>query len=360
MLATNLSKVLYFWYQNEGAEYMENIIYYNIKDEPFGIYGLYNPKEEDVFKRMPDDVAKATSKDVEFHAKETAGGRIRFTTDSPYVAIKAEMPYVANFPHMPVTGTSGFDLYVHEGGKDVYKGTFMPPSDMKNGYESVIHFSDRKTRNITIHFPLYNHVNKVFAGLQKGSFLGSGHRYKYEKPIVYYGSSITQGGCASRPGNCYTNIISATLDCDHINLGFSGSAKAEDPIAEYIASLDFAIFVYDYDHNAPTCEYLEATHERMFLRIREKQPNKPIILMSRPDFDASKESSILRRNIIRKTYTNALARGDKNTYFIDGEKLFMEKYRDACTVDNCHPNDAGFVRMAEVVSSVVEMLLHQF
>ena len=92
---------------------------------------------------MPDDVAKATSKDVEFTPGNT-GGRIRFTTDSPYVTIRAEYLYVTNFPHMPVTGTSGLTFMFMKVQKDVYKGTFMPPSDMKNGYESVIHFSDRK------------------------------------------------------------------------------------------------------------------------------------------------------------------------------------------------------------------------
>ena len=100
MLATNLSKVLYFWYQNEGAEYMENIIYYNIKDEPFGIYGLYNPKEE-MFSRECLMMGKSHKQGCGIPRQGNSRWKNQIYNRPPYVAIKAEMPYVTNFPHMP-------------------------------------------------------------------------------------------------------------------------------------------------------------------------------------------------------------------------------------------------------------------
>lgn len=109
-------------------------------------------------------------------------------------------------------------------------------------------------------------------------------KYAVKKPVVYYGSSITQGACASRPGNCYESILSRRLDCDYINLGFSGSAKGEDAIVDYIIGLDMSVFVMDYDYNAPTPEHLEKTHSKMFKAIRAEHPTLPIIIMPRPKF----------------------------------------------------------------------------
>lgn len=336
---------------------VDNLCLYDIRFAPFDIYGLYKAKEESVFKRLPDDVAESTSHEVSVLARNTAGGRVRFTTDSSYIAIKAVMPNITHFPHMALAGTAGFDLYEDMGGKGIYKGTFMPPIEMTNGYESIIAFPNRALRSVTIHFPLYSDVSSLYIGLQSGATLDHGAKYAYEKPILYYGSSITQGGCASRPGNCYQNIISAKLNCDHINLGFSGSAKAENAIVSYMSTLDFSIFVSDYDHNAPSAEYLKSTHEKMFLKIRETHPVIPVIFISKPDFDADVKQNIIRRNVIYQTFMNALNCGDNNVFFIDGERLFKDDNRDVCTVDGCHPNDAGFVRMAEVIAHTIDQIL---
>ena len=336
---------------------LDDICLHDVRDDPFDLYGLYNAKSEEVFKRLPTDIAKATNDGVAFLATNTAGGRVRFTTDSAYIAIKAIMPSITHFSHMALSGTSGFDLYVDKGGQGIYRGTFMPPYDMVDGYESIMHFSNRNKKSVTIHFPLYNDVSTLCVGLQADAFVDHGAKYTYTKPVLYYGSSITQGGCASRPGNCYQNIISAKLDCDHINLGFSGSARGEDVIAKYMSTLDFSVFVCDYDHNAPSLEHLSATHEKLFLTIRENKPTAPVVFVSRPDFDNGIEQSILRRDIIYKTFMNAKSRGDQNVYFIDGERLFLNANRDACTVDGCHPNDAGFVRMAEVIGMTLERIL---
>jgi hypothetical protein len=182
--------------------------------------------------------------------------------------------------------------------------------------------------------------------------------YKYSKPILYYGSSITEGGCAYNINNGYNAIISQHLDVDYYNLGFSGSAKGELPVADFINTLDISIFVYDYDHNAPTIEHLESTHEPFFKRIREVHPNLPIIMMTRPAViygDHEKK----RREVVLKTYNNAIASGDKNVYFIDGESFFGDKDRHLCTADGIHPNDLGFYRMAECVEPVIKAILEQ-
>lgn len=337
----------------------EDIQFYDVRNEPFRGYGLYKFSEGTQFRRMPEDVAKETSEGVFALHTNTAGGRVRFKTNSKYIAIKSIMPDICNFPHMTLIGTSGFDLYENVNNSSNYVKSFMPPVGMKNGYESIIYFETNEMRDLTINFPLYNNLDSLYIGIQNSAVLERGGEYKYKKPVLYYGSSITQGGCASRPGNCYQNIISRKLDCDYINLGFSGGGRAEETIVNYMASLDISVFVCDYDHNAPTVEYLNQTHGKLYELFRNKQPYTPIIFVSKPDFKVSSEDDINRRSIIYQTYQNAVNRGDQNVYFIDGETLFGTENRDCCTVDSCHPNDLGFERMAVIIGSVLEKSLNK-
>ena len=186
-----------------------------------------------------------------------------------------------------------------------------------------------------------------------------GRTPRIEKPIVFYGSSITQGGCAAKVGSCYTTLLCRRLDAAQINLGFSGSGRGEENMARYIASLDMSAFVLDYDHNAPTVEHLEKTHEKFFNIVREAHPDLPIVMMSKPDFDSNREGNALRRNVIARTYAHALEKGDKNVWFINGESFFGNHDRELCTVDGCHPTSLGFVRMADVVEAVLRPVLYK-
>ncbi len=236
----------------------------------------------------------------------TAGGSVKFVTDSPYIAINVKMDGLGKMPHFALTGSIGFDLYVD----NYYAKTFVPPFDIKDGYEIIFELEKKERREITINFPLYSNVCELFIGLQDTAYVSEAEAYKNDKPIVYYGSSITQGGCASRPGMSYQAIVSRTFDYDYINLGFSGSAKAEDEMIEYIKNLDMSAFVYDYDHNAPSVEHLARTHEKMFKAIREKNPLLPVIMMSRPKHFLT-ENEKIRRSIIETTYLNAVSAGEK-------------------------------------------------
>lgn len=338
----------------------KDLVFLDVRQEPFKIYGVMpSDNEYDFYRRMPDDIAKATNDGVHGLNHHTAGGRVRFMTDSPRIAIHTKQSSLSRFNHMPFTGTSGFDLYYSENGEEnIYNGTFVPPLDMADGYESYRDFPNRSMRTVTINMPLYGGVNELFIGLKKDAVILPAPEYTHPTPIVYYGSSITQGGCASRPGNAYQSILSRELDADFINLGFSGSARGEQAIADYIAGLDMSIFVLDYDHNAPTSEHLEATHESFFKTVRAKHPEIPVVMISRPKLHL--DSDELRRlEIIRTTYKNALNAGDKNVYLIEGCEFFDEFSGESATVDNCHPNDFGFVCMAEHLNPLLEALLER-
>ncbi len=327
--------------KQETAIQKDDILFANAESVPFRTCGVYMG-DDGRYHRMPYEIAEKVNDGVRKLSTNTAGGRIRFVTDSTYVAVKAKLGWYWHMYHFPACGNYGFDVY---DGKE-YKGT-VRPADRPTEFEGIVNLGEGK-HEITINMPLYSDVNEVLVGLSEDAEISHAPLYKYEKPVVFYGSSITQGGCASRPGTCYQNFLCRSLDFNYINLGFSGSAKAEDTIIDYIAGLDMSVFVYDYDHNSPSVEHYAETHEKMFLAVREKHPEMPIILMSRPSADVK-----ARIEIITRTYENALARGDKNVYLIKGAKLNAK----GGTVDGCHPNDLGFYYMARDLEPTLKKCL---
>ena len=342
----------------------EGLKFYSIEEKPFKIYGVF--KENGKYIRMPERDAKAVSENVGILNYQTSGGRVRFITDSPYVAINIKMNDVGKASHFPLTGSAGLDLYVKENGKDIYRGTFIPPYDVDKSFEGVIEFKKtftsepiRAEREITINFPTYSGVDDLYIGLDGNSYVKEAPDYKYKKPIVYYGHSITQGGCVSRPGCTYPAMVSRRFDSDFLNLGFSGSAKGEVEIAEYIAGLDMEVFVYDYENNAPNPEHLRETHERMFKIIREKNPDLPIIIMTATPRLQTGGKLEERQEVIYATYKNAKDAGDENVYFVNGWDNFDE-CRDGVygsTVEGTHLSDLGFSYIAKSVGDMMEKIL---
>ena len=338
---------------------VEDVVFHTVRSDPFEVYGLYDYRHQPQFMRMPDEVARTVSPGVTELNYHTAGGRVRFCTDSPYIAIRAVMPGTCKMPHIPVLGSSGFDLYIDDPvtGRSRFVRPFMPPFDLQTGYDSIIHVGEKKLRYYTVNFPLYNPVTELYIGVADGSAIGGGVRYRPLEPILYYGSSITQGGCASRPGNCYQNIIARRLHIDYVNLGFSGNGCGEETIADYMASLPMCAFVSDFDHNASDADHLRRTHYRLYERIRAKHPEVPYIMISRPDFFYD-NTTAGRRDVIFESYRRARDAGDRRVYFIDGESFFRGQDEDMCTVDACHPNDLGFARMADVIGCELDRAIN--
>lgn len=337
-----------------------DLVWFDAKDAPFALYGVFYDEKEGRYRRVPSEVAEATSTGVVGLSRQTAGGRVRFRTDSPYIAIRAVMDNTSIMSHITLAGQSGFDIYrVLDDGVDTYYRTFIPPRGVSEGYSSG-HFTDGVYRDYTINFPLYDRVKELYIALKRTAHVSAPTPYAHEKPVLYYGSSITQGGCASRPGNAYQAIISRHLSVDHINLGFSGSAKGETAMAEYIASLPMSVFVMDYDHNAPTLEHLDNTFYPFYRIVREKNPTLPIVFVSAPDIlrdDTGCGRYTRSRDLIRSYFERARGEGDANVYFIDGAELFEGEEWDACTVDGTHPNDLGFYRMAMRIEKEIAPLV---
>ena len=326
-----------------------NIEYHNIKEEPFRVYGLLYDEQEGYIRLTKEFVdTKPTGQKLKGLYTMDAGGRVRFKTNSRYVAIKV----VFNNSHwvpvkMSETSSCGFDVSIkNKKGSFDHGATFENEKGNSKGFQSLVDLYNNETKDLVINFPIFGGVKELMVGVEKGSKIEKGSEYRNSKPVIFYGSSITHGAFASRPSCTYEMVLSNKYDIDHTNLGFSGSCRAEEDIMEYLSKLDMSAFVLDYDYNSESEEYLEVTHYRAYRIIRDAHPDIPIVLASRPNYDTYEYNGPRRRDIIKKTYDKAVEEGDKNIYFVDGKKCFKNFMKSGYTVDLSHPNDSGFRVMA--------------
>ena len=176
-------------------------------------------------------------------------------------------------PHMPATGVSGVDLYAKDkAGRWQFVGNGRPNAAIQHGF---LHAASPAS-NCLLYLPLYNGVKSVEIGIPKGRTISTpdAGRFERRKPIVFYGTSITQGGCASRPGMAATAIVGRQLDTPVINLGFSGSGKMEPEMADLLAELDPSVYVLDCLWNM-TPELVSTRVEPFVKKLRQAHPTRP-------------------------------------------------------------------------------------
>ncbi len=325
--------------------------FYPATDPIFDLRGVYH--DGNSYTRMPTDVARSVSAGVTALHRNTSGGRIRFYTDSPTVTVAAVSDLVTGMPHFTHIGANGFDLYLDGKPQGAFYAFWRQEGDVHYLLASKVL---NHPGEVEIYFPLYANVVDLRIGVERGSTVApTERRYAVDLPMVFYGSSITQGGCATRAGMSYEAILCRELNLDFVNLGFSGNAKGEAEMADYVASLDMSAFVFDYDHNAWSAEYLLETHKPFFDTVRAAHPDIPIIILSAPKSDRSHEFNE-RLKIVRATYEAAALAGDENVCFLSGDDLLCG-VGDEGLVDNCHPTDLGFWAMANALLPVVKRAL---
>lgn len=305
------------------------------------------------YRRLPESLAPQLRPELVNLSLHSSGIRARFKTDSPFIALHVQWDseFLAT---VMMHGMRGFDLFSVHDGKQALETFFKPPIHAEPT-QDYFYATTGDLREFILNWPLYNRIFKVYIGLQAGSVLEAGGDYHNKLPVVFYGSSITQGAFACRPGNSYQNFLSRALDMDYVNLGFSGNCKGDPVLVDYMAQLPMCSFVCDYDHNAPNAEFLEQTHYEVYRRIRERNPDLPFIMISKPDY---RPNQFERRRIIMDSYRKALATGDRNVYFLDGSAFFTGPEREACTVDGTHPSDLGLYRMAQGMEPLLRRILY--
>ncbi len=331
-----------------------NGIFWRVATDPcFSLFGLMHDK--DGYKRMDSTVAKEVSEGVFGLHRHTSGGRLIFETNSDRIALSMQSSMATRSTRTPLSGSSGFDIYIDQGEGFQFWRLFEPPIDFAGCYESLVKLPNNPTANgyrkVLIHFPLYNSVDKLWIGVDENAQVMPYNPYLPNQRIVYYGSSITQGACAARPSCSYPAIVSLHNQIDFLCLGFAGNAHGEQAMAEYIANQPMSVFVMDYDHNDIVESVLEERHLPFYETVRKAYPDIPIIIMSAPYSAADWQYLSGSRKAVIRTFEKVKARGD-NVYFIDGMTVYG-RFREFATVDHCHPNELGFMCMAQ---SVLETL----
>ena len=321
---------------------------YSIPSNNFSLHGVNYDKKGRNFVRMPLDIAATVSDGVAYLANHTAGGRLCFATNSKILEITVKYNGLEMMQHMPLTGSAGFSLFerTKEGEKFIAK--LAPGPNDRDGYTAATALVGETMREYVLYFPLYNNVTALSVTLEESARVQKGKPYRDVLPILYYGSSITQGGCASRPDNAYQALICKKNGIDFINLGFSGSAKAEKNMVNYLTGIACSLFVCDYDHNAPSADYLESTHYALYTQYRKARPDTPILFITKPDHARDCEGE-RRIKIVRNTYKKARKAGDNNVYFLSGKSFYGKKNCAEFAVDGCHPTDYGFAMMAKKI-----------
>ncbi len=278
-------------------------------------------------------------------AQSPSGARIRFATDADALGIRAYFPNLSYMNNMPRTGQLGIDLWV-----DGEYWTVLYPQDDHDMEALLFQNLPRRRREICLYLGLYGPVEIRAIGVSAGASIEPPAPFAVEKPVVYYGSSITQGGCASRAGMSYQAIISRRLNVDFVNLGFSGNGRGEPELAEAMAEIDASCYVIDFCQNCPTLEELEERYAPFLAIIRERRPDTPIIcitaIFSTNEVlnPAAKQPGM--REIIRAAVAERRAMSDTNIYLVEGCDLLGPADRDGL-VDTTHPNDVGFLSMAD-------------
>lgn len=296
--------------------------------------------------RLPGRLKGVVRGEVWELALQPSGGRVRFASDTTTVSVKVRYGPIEIGNNFSRIGQAGFALYAD--------GRYVRPVwPEKAGESEPVFFSGmkRKMRQYTLYLPLYYPVELLAVGFDDAARLKPPRRFVAGKPVAFYGSSITQGGCASQAGMSYQAILGRMLDIDFVNLGFSGEGRGEPEMAQAFAEIDASCFVVDFAQNCPTVEELAERYAPFLEMIRGSHPKTPIICVT-PIFSTLEvwegerlSQNALKRDVIRKAVAARKKAGDKSIALVEGLKLIGEDEGEL-TCDGSHPNDAGFQKMA--------------
>lgn len=350
--------------ENEIARYDSNMAVKNavvtngvkwIDGKDLPIEGRAFDDVEHYYDRLPRDVTTNVNAGVRRMKHHTTGFQARFATDSRKIHVRW-VPYskMLSMDHMPATGVSGVDIYVRQpGGKWRYAKTGRIKS--VKGASVSLDLADQVSE-VIVNFPLYNGVKSFSLGVDRNAKVSAlpPRANGVDKPVVFYGTSVTHGGCASRPGLSFVNILGRNLDVPVVNLGFSGSGKMEYEMSEHISKIDASCYVLDCLWNMRMKPKTGLPEYEPFIRnLRAKRPDVPIIMAGQCDVFLRPTDA--REIFAQKIYDKLIAEGWKDLYFLSKEGMLG--YDGEGTVDGAHPNDIGMVYMAEVYGKAVKKAL---
>lgn len=326
----------------------------------WGVEGRILPNQERRrwFDRLPSSAESSVTPSVWSLSRDSAGMMVRFKTDATAIHVHYKVTKSnLGMPHMPATGVSGVDLYARDAnGK--WKWVQVTKPATQEVMAEIIKGLAPGEREYAAYLPLYNGVEFMSIGVKKGSkFEGLAPR---EKPIVFYGTSITHGACASRPGMVHTGILGRMLDMPIVNLGFSGNGRMDKAVGDYLVQIDAAAYVIDCLPNMGPAD-VTAKCIPLVQQIRSAKPSIPIVLVEDRRFTnewilpEKKQFHTDNHAALRAAFDKLSADGVGSLYYIHGDSLYGNDTEGA--TDASHANDLGFMRQAEIFEPVLRKAL---
>ena len=338
----------------------QNIVYTDAKEFP--LYGKISEKTNERYERLPSELENVSRKDVWRLGQNSAGLYIRFRSNTTSMRIKWQSTFDNEQNHMTDLGTRGLDLYALVDGEWRAVAPVRPTRKGVNEW-TIIRNMLPEQREYMLYLSLYDGVKSLEIGVDEGAYIGQPEvaSPSTKKPIVMYGSSILQGGCASRPGMAYTNIIGRRFDREVFNLGFSGNARLDMEIAHLMASVkDPGAFVLDFVPNSSD-KLINEVAEKFFRVLRDAHPDVPVIFVEDPifprsAFDTKLHEEVVGRNIAMTQLFKRLKKaGEKKIYYVSALKMLGDD-GDA-TVDGSHFTDVGALRYVENIMPALKKAL---
>lgn len=309
--------------------------------------------EDCYYARLPNNLSTNINEGVRWMRCNTSGMQFRFRTSSRKLVIKWKNSGSA-MDHMPATGVSGIDIYTFDAEKNGWRYVLTGrPGARQDGWFSVQASIEPRTP-ICINLPLYNGIEGFKLGIEPSSVVKPlrPRRSGISKPVVFYGTSITHGGCASRPGLSFVNIIGRNLDVPVHNLGFSGCGRMEYELSDVLAKIDASCYVLDCLWNM---DYgMVANRYEPFIRnLRRLRPETPIVMAEGSSvFGTTPGGTEL---FIKSLYDKLIAEGWQNLVYLPKTDMYVGDSEG--TVDGCHPNDWGMMSMAKAFGAAVKQAL---
>ncbi len=335
----------------------DSITWHTVSD--WGVEGRGWTDVKRFYDRLPAKAEAMVRDKVWDLSRHSSGMSCRFSTDAPEIQVRYTLLQSRlEMAHMPATGVSGVDLYTLLG-EDQWRwiGTALPTG--QRVFATIIRGMTPERRTYQLNLPLYNGLDSLEIGVTRGAAFEP-IAPRTGKPVVFYGTSIMHGACASRPGMAIPAILGRRLNIPVINLGFSGNGRMEMEVARLLAELDAEIFVLDCLPNLTPEETAQRT-EPFVSFLRGARPATPILLVEDRVFpnavvlpDRMKAHNERHRNL-REAYDRLTASGVQNLYYLEGNEL-LGSDGDA-TVDGSHPSDLGMTRYADAYEKVLKLIL---
>ncbi len=317
--------------------------------------------------RLPANLKDSCRPDLWNRQQCSAGIAVRFATDSRSIGVKYSLLFNAHMLHMADTGIKGTDLYILEGDSVWRHVNTNRPRIVNDSLKLVeatyVSNLDGAMHEYMIYMPLYDGVENLYVKVDKDARITPGNPAVIDssRKIMAYGTSILQGGCASRTGMAATNIIGRELNAEVVNLGFSGEGKMDSYIASTFAAMDDVdLFLLD---PIPNCtEMMCDTLTYGFVKIlRDARPDVPIVMVEGPIYPYARYDSFFGKYLpaknaaYRRNYDRLKAENPANLYYVDSVNL--DGVEDDGTVDGIHLTYLGFKYYAEKLYPVLAPLL---